>query len=89
MALRSDWQAATAERFVTWVARCLVPKLRVGDVVIMDNLAAHKDARVRRLIEQCGATLGFLPPYSYDFNPIESAWVRSRSVDPLVALRHE
>ena len=86
LTMRTDWEAANAERFVTWVERRLVPKLRPGDVVIMDNLAAHKDARVRLLIEQGDATLAFLPPYSYDFNPIESAWAlikkRIRSIAP-------
>ena len=86
LTVSSDWKAANAARFVTWVECRLVPKLRVGDVVIMDNLAVHKDARVRLLIEQCGATLAFLPPYSYDFNPIESAWAlikkRIRSIAP-------
>jgi hypothetical protein len=74
LTMSTDWQAANAERFVVWVERRLVPKLREGDIVIMDNLGAHKDARVRQLIDQCGATLQFLPPYSYDLNPIESAW---------------
>jgi transposase len=86
LTMSTDWKAANAERFVTWVERCLVPKLRPGDVVILDNLGAHKGARVRRLIEQCDATLAFLPPYSYDFNPIESAWglikKRIRSMAP-------
>jgi transposase len=86
LTMRTEWEAANAERFVTWVERRLVPKLRPGDVVIMDNLGAHKDARVRLLIEQCDATLAFLPPYSYDFNPIESAWAlikkRIRSIAP-------
>jgi transposase len=86
LTLSTDWHAANAERFVGWVARRLAPKLRAGDIVIMDNLGAHKDARVRQLIEQCGATLEFLPPYSYDLNPIESAWAlikkRIRSIAP-------
>ena len=86
LTLGTAWETANAERFVAWVEHRLVPKLRVGDVVILDNLAAHKDARVRRLIEQCGATLAFLPPYSYDFNPIEPAWAlikkRIRSIGP-------
>lgn len=89
LTMSTDWQAANAERFVMWVERRLVPKLRIGDVVIMDNLAAHKDGRVRDLIEKGGATLEFLPPYSYDFNPIESAWAlikkRIRSVAPRTA----
>ena len=86
LTLSTDWHAANAERFVGWVARRLAPKLRAGDIVIMDNLGAHKDARVRQLIEQRGATLEFLPPYSYDLNPIESAWAlikkRIRAIAP-------
>ena len=86
LTLSTGWEPANAERFVAWVEHRLVPKLRVGDVVILDNLAAHKDPRVRRLLEQCGATLAFLPPYSYDFNPIEPAWAlikkRIRSIGP-------
>jgi hypothetical protein len=62
----------------------LVGKLRAGDIVLMDNLAAHKAQRVRELIEAAGATLRFLPPYSHDYNPIEAAWAlikkRIRSV---------
>jgi transposase len=72
--LGTQWTAATAQSFVTWVRRRLVPCLRVGDVVVLDNLRAHKDPRVRRLIRRCGARVHFLPPYSYDFNPIEAAW---------------
>jgi transposase len=74
LTLSTGWEAATAERFVTWVARSLVPKLQPGDIVVLDNLSAHKDRRVRELIEQCGATVQFLPPYSPDLNPIEAAW---------------
>jgi transposase len=80
-------------RFAAWVRRHLVRHLRRGDIVIMDNLAAHKTRRVRQLIEQTGATLRFLPPYSHDFNPIEAAWAlikkRIRTVAPRtgVALR--
>jgi transposase len=86
LTIGTAWQAANAERFVRWVERRLVPKLRQDDIVVMDNLGAHKDDRVRELIEQCGATLKFLPPYSYDLNPIESAWAlmkkRIRSIAP-------
>lgn len=86
LTLSTDWQPANAERFVTWVERRLVPKLRRDDRVVMDNLSAHKDGRVRTLIEQAGATLHFLPPYAYDLNPIESAWglikKRIRAVAP-------
>ncbi|MEQ1896949.1 MAG: transposase [Vicinamibacterales bacterium] len=73
-------------RVVAWVRRRLVRHLRRGDVVIMDNLAAHTAPQVRVLIERVGATVRYLPPYSYDFNPIESAWAlikkRIRAVAP-------
>lgn len=86
LTMGTGWQAANADRFVTWVERRLVPKLRVGDIVVMDNLGAHKDARVRTLMARAGATVQFLPPYSYDLNPIESAWglikKRIRTVAP-------
>ena len=54
--------------FETYVARVLVPELRPGDIVIMDNLSSHKGPRVRELIEAAGASLRYLPPYSPDFN---------------------
>src|SRR3712207_8882096 len=57
--------------FEVYVERVLVPELRPGDVVILDNLSSHKGARVRALIEAAGASLLYLPPYSPDFNPIE------------------
>jgi hypothetical protein len=63
-----------------------VPRLRRGDIVVLDNLAAHKARRVRTLVEQAGATVRFSPPYSHDFNPIEAAWAlikkRIRAVAP-------
>src|SRR5712692_10494135 len=62
------------ETFITWVRRRLAPRLRRGDVVLLDNLRAHKAPAVRMLIEQRGARLRYLPPYSHDFNPIEPAW---------------
>jgi transposase len=58
----------------------LVPDLRPGDVVIMDNLSSHKGPRVRALIEAAGATLLFLPPYSPDFNPIENAFAKLKAL---------
>lgn len=57
-----------------YAGRVLVPTLRPGDVVVMDNLAAHKRPEVRRLVEAAGATALYLPPYSPDFNPIEMIW---------------
>lgn len=60
--------------FLTYVKEALVPELKVGDVVILDNLRPHKAAGVQEMIEQAGATLLYLPPYSPDFNPIENMW---------------
>jgi transposase len=86
LTLATAWGAMTTRGFVTWVRRRLVRHLRRGDVVLLDNLAVHKARAVRALIEAAGATLRFLPPYSCDFNPIESAWAlikkRIRSVAP-------
>jgi transposase len=66
--------------FETYVARVLVPELRPGDVVIMDNLPSHKGPRVRELIEAKGASLRYLPPYSPDFNPIENAFAKLKAL---------
>jgi transposase len=62
------------ELFQTYLRESLVPTLRAGDVVVMDNLASHRHPRVRELIESVGATPLYLPPYSPDFNPIEMIW---------------
>ena len=71
-ACQASNQPTNAAWFVHYVATCLVPALRAGDIVIMDNLSSHKSAEVIRLIESAGATLRFLPPYSPDLNPIEA-----------------
>jgi transposase len=60
--------------FLAYVEQVLGPRLEPGEVVILDNLAAHKVAGVRALVEARGAQLLYLPPYSPDFNPIEQAW---------------
>jgi len=60
--------------FRAYVEQVLVPELRSGDIVVMDNLPAHKVAGVRETIEAAGARLLYLPPYSPDFNPIEMAF---------------
>ena len=62
------------DAFEAYVEQILVPDLRPGDVVVMDNLSSHKGPRVRALIQAAGAELLFLPPYSPDFNPIEKAF---------------
>lgn len=86
LTLATGWEAINAPRFLAWVQRRLVPRLRRGDIVVLDNLAAHKSRGVREAIEHVGATVQFLPPYSYDFNPIESGWAlikkRIRAVAP-------
>ena len=64
------------EIFLAYLDQVLCPKLTSGDVVILDNLAAHKVSGVRQRIEACGAELLYLPPYSPDLNPIEKAWFK-------------
>jgi transposase len=63
--------AMDGDSFLVYVTHALLPMLRWGDVVVMDNLPGHKLAKVRERIEAAGATLLYLPPYSPDFNPIE------------------
>ena len=72
--LGTRWGATTKVTFTAWMRDRLAPKLRRGDIVLLDNLKAHKAPAVRAFIEARGATLKFLPPYSHDFNPIEPVW---------------
>ena len=65
--------------FLAYVEQVLVPTLRPGDVVVLDNLAVHKQPAVRAAIEAVGAQLRFLPPYSPDFNPIELAFAKLKA----------
>ena len=65
--------------FAAYVQRFLVPSLRPGQVVILDNLSAHKSAAAREAIEAAGVKLRFLPAYSPDFNPIELAFAKIKS----------
>ena len=65
--------------FTAYVQQILVPELRPGDVVIMENLSSHKGPEVLAAIEKAGATLRFLPPYSPDFNPIEQAFSKLKA----------
>lgn len=62
------------ELFNTWIERILLPELKEGQVVIMDNASFHKSEKSRLLIEGVGCKLLFLPPYSPDLNPIEKFW---------------
>ena len=73
--------------FLAYVEQFLVPTLRPGDVVIMDNLPAHRVSGVRQAIEAAGATRLFLPPYSPDFNPIEQAFAKLKAYLRKVAAR--
>lgn len=66
--------ATDSDVFRTYINEVLAPRLRVGDVVVMDNLSPHKAPGVRETIEAAGASLRYLPPYSPDFNPIENMW---------------
>ncbi len=66
--------------FLAYVQQVLVPELRPGDIVLADNLPAHKGRLVREAIEAVGASLVFLPPYSPDFNPIENAFAKLKAL---------
>ena len=79
--------AVNADIFEAFVERVLVPQLREGDVVVMDNLSSHKRARTRELIEQAGAELRFLPPYSPDLNPIEMVFSKIKQLLRSMACR--
>lgn len=68
------------EIFRVYVERVLVPTLRPGDIVVMDNLGSHKGTGVRAAVEAAGAELRFLPPYSPDFNPIENAFSKLKAL---------
>jgi hypothetical protein len=63
------WYANTADRFVTWVCRRLAPKLRTGDIAVMDNMGAHNHCRIEGLIAARGARMHYLPSYACDLNP--------------------
>lgn len=65
--------------FLAYVEQVLVPTLHPGDVVVLDNLAMHKQPEVQAAIERVGARLRFLPPYSLDFNPIEQAFAKLKA----------
>ena len=67
------------DAFLAYVRQVLVPEIKPGDVVIMDNLPAHKVSGVREAIEDAGASLLYLPPYSPDFNPIEMAFSKLKA----------
>lgn len=72
--------AMNGDAFRAYVEQVLVPELNKGDVVIMDNLPAHKVSGIRTMIEDAGARLLYLPPYSPDFNPIEMAFSKLKAM---------
>ena len=95
LAFRIFDSALTGEIFLTWLDEDLVPRLRPGQIVVMDTFSVHKVDGVREKIESAGATLGYLPPYSPEFSPIELMWswvkswmrrfeIRNRDIIPIV-----
>lgn len=79
--------AVNADIFEAFVEQVLAPRLEPGDVVVMDNLSSHKRDRTRQLIEQAGAELRFLPPYSPDLNPIEMVFSKIKQILRSLACR--
>ncbi len=79
--------ATTARVFETYVERVLAPALRCGEVVVMDNLGAHRPKRIRQLIEARGCELLYLPSYSPDLNPIEEALSKIKHILRKIAAR--
>jgi transposase len=72
--------AANGNIFYGYIEQCVVPTLKPDDILFMDNLSAHKVAGIEALIEACGAHLIYLPPYWPDFNPIELAWSKVKTI---------
>lgn len=71
--------ATDGEVFSAYVQHVLAPTLKKGDIVIMDNLRAHKVSGIKEAIEECGAQLRYLPPYSPDLSPIEHSWSKLKA----------
>jgi len=85
--LTSMFATANKDRFVAWMKSKLLPRLRRGDVVVMDNLGAHHDSRVAPACAEHGVRVVYLPPYSPDFNPIESGWALQKQYVRRIAPR--
>jgi len=68
------------DAFKAYVEQVLAPTLKPGDIIVMDNLAAHKNVAIRAAIEAKGAELRYLPPYSPDLNPIENAFAKLKAI---------
>jgi len=72
--------ATDKDVFQAYVQHIILPTLKPSDIVILDNLSAHKNQETRDLIESDGAELWFLPPYTPDFNPIEKMWSKIKAI---------
>jgi transposase len=72
--------AVNAEVFRSYVSEVLLPTLSAGDILVMDNLSAHKDHQALDLLKSAGVTVRFLPAYSPDFNPIELMWSKVKAL---------
>ena len=81
--------AMNAETFLAYVEQCLVPTLKHGDIVVMDNVSVHKSPRIREAIENARATLRYLPQYSPDLNPIEMPYSKFKALLRKAAERTE
>ena len=79
--------ATDGEIFSQYVVHVLVPELRPGDIVVLDNLRSHKQPRVTVAIEETGARVEFLPPYSPNLNPIEKRWSKCKAILRKLAAR--
>jgi len=79
--------AINGDLFLAWVEQVLVPTLRSGDTVVMDNLSSHKVAGVRKAIEAAGAHLLYPPPYSPDLNPIEMLFAKLKAIIRSIAAK--
>ena len=79
--------AMTGQAFLAYVEQVLAPILKPGDIVVLDNLPAHKPIAIREAIEAAGAIMLFLPPYSPDFNPIEMAFSKIKALLKKAAAR--
>ena len=72
-------RAMNAETFEAWLEQHLLPTLQEGDIVVLDNLQAHKSPRVAEILARKGCAVRYLPPYSPDFNPIEKAFSKLKA----------
>jgi transposase len=71
--------ALNGEMFKEYMRSCLAPTLKEGDVVIMDNLSSHKVKGIQEIVEEQGARIEYLPPYSPDLNPVENMWSKMKT----------